>query len=705
MWLIVGNAIIGQTANIIPDPAVLCANGSILIDGNPSGGTLPYIGHSWTGSGVSYLDNPNIQSPVFSGAPANTYTLTYTVTDGDGNTDVDDIIITVNPLLPVSISITASANPICAGTSVTFTATPINGGTTPLYQWQVNGANVGANSPTYNYTPANGDIVTVVLTSSETCTSGDPATSNSLTMIVNPILPVSVSIAASTTTVCTGASVTFTASPTNGGTTPTYQWRVNSNPQGTNSPTFTYSPANGDNVLVVLTSSETCVLDNPATSNTVSITHYDPLLPGSINTTTSQFCLGGTGPIGGTNPPFGPATGGSGSLSYTWQIQVGCTGPWVDISGTNTTSYTPVPPATTACFRRKVTDAICFTEAFTESKTFEIYPELVSQNIEPTPINLTVCSGTSISATFTGGSGGFPGAYTDVYEYSINGGTNWTTYIPSDGISTAGLSGNNIIQIRTRRIATGVDGCDYGEYVTVSWSVNPLPTATISGTTAVCQSAAALFVTFTGADGTAPYTFTYNINGGTNSTVTTISGNSVTVSAPTGTAGTFIYNLVGVQDASSTACYQVQTGSATITVIPYNTITLTSAAGTDQQTRCINTAVTDITYSTTGATDATFSGLPAGVSGSWIGNVVTISGTPTVSGPFSYTVTLIGGCGTVNATGTITVTPNNTVTAASSTPTLCINTALTNITHTTTGATGIGISNRITRRCICSLGI
>ncbi len=54
-------------------------------------------------------------------------------------------------------------------------------------------------------------------------------------------------------------------------------------------------------------------------------------------------------------------------------------------------------------------------------------------------------------------------------------------------------------------------------------------------------------------------------------------------------------------------------------------------------------------------------------------------------------VPLTGGCGSVTATGTITVTPNNTVTAASSTPTLCINTALSPaITHTTTGATGIG---------------
>src|ERR1019366_9878862 len=65
------------------------------------------------------------------------------------------------------------------------------------------------------------------------------------------------------------------------------------------------------------------------------------------------------------------------------------------------------------------------------------------------------------------------------------------------------------------------------------------------------------------------------------------------------------------------------------------------------------------------------------------------SGTPTASGTFNYSIPLTGGCGTVNATGTITVTPASTVGSASSTPTLCLNIALTNITHTTTGATGI----------------
>jgi hypothetical protein len=84
-------------------------------------------------------------------------------------------------------------------------------------------------------------------------------------------------------------------------------------------------------------------------------------------------------------------------------------------------------------------------------------------------------------------------------------------------------------------------------------------------------------------------------------------------------------------------------------------ITLTSAPGTDNQTVCVNTAITPITYSTTGATGATFLGLPAGVTGTFSDGNITISGTPTVTGTFNYTVTLRGGCGNVTATGTLVV--------------------------------------------------
>jgi uncharacterized repeat protein (TIGR02543 family) len=136
-----------------------------------------------------------------------------------------------------------------------------------------------------------------------------------------------------------------------------------------------------------------------------------------------------------------------------------------------------------------------------------------------------------------------------------------------------------------------------------------------------------------------------------------------------------------------TGCESATRASSTITLSADNT----ASAASSSPTLSINTALTNITHATTGATGiGTATGLPAGVTAAWASNTITISGTPTASGTFSYSIPLTGGCGSVNATGSITVTGDNTAGAASSSPTVCINTALTNITHTTTGATGIG---------------
>jgi hypothetical protein len=183
--------------------------------------------------------------------------------------------ITVNPNIPASVSIAASATTICSGTSVTFTATPTNGGSTPSYQWYVGATPVGTNSANFTSSAlTNGNSVSVVMTSNATCISGSPATSNSISITVNPTLTASVSIAASATTICSGTSVTFTATPTNGGASPSYQWKVNGVNVGTNSETFTSSAlTNGDTVSVVMTSNASpCLTGSPATSNSISMT-------------------------------------------------------------------------------------------------------------------------------------------------------------------------------------------------------------------------------------------------------------------------------------------------------------------------------------------------------------------------------------------------------------------------------------------------
>jgi gliding motility-associated-like protein len=90
-------------------------------------------------------------------------------------------------------SLAASATTVCEGTEVTFTATPTNEGTAPAYAWFVNGYVVnGQFSAIFSYIPANGDAVYVKLTSSETCTSGNPATSNTLIISLLNIDPIAI---------------------------------------------------------------------------------------------------------------------------------------------------------------------------------------------------------------------------------------------------------------------------------------------------------------------------------------------------------------------------------------------------------------------------------------------------------------------------------------------------------------------------------
>lgn len=116
--------------------------------------------------------------------------------------------VTINPNLTPAVSIAASpAGPICAGTSVTFTATPTNGGTVPVYQWKLNGVNVGTNASTYiNAALMNGDVVTCVLTSNATpCLTTPQATSN----------PITITTAGPTATgviICAGGSGSLTSS-------------------------------------------------------------------------------------------------------------------------------------------------------------------------------------------------------------------------------------------------------------------------------------------------------------------------------------------------------------------------------------------------------------------------------------------------------------------------------------------------------------
>ena len=114
--------------------------------------------------------------------------------------------------------------------------------------------------------------------------------------------------------------------------------------------------------------------------------------------------------------------------------------------------------------------------------------------------------------------------------------------------------------------------------------------------------------------------------------------------------------------------------------------------GSETQTVCVNTAIDVIKYSTYKATGANISwspSAPAGISISPItGNVVTISGIPTVAGTYNYTLTL-SGCGSpITKNGSITVTPLANITSVNGADNICI-TETTQYTAIFSNGTGV----------------
>jgi gliding motility-associated-like protein len=267
----------------------------------------------------STANSGNISAGIPGGTPAGTGYLIRVVSSNPLATGSSFGPFTVNPAVTPSVSISANpGNTICAGSPVTFTASPVNGGS-PSYQWQVNGSNIGgATAATFSSsTLSNGDVVTVVMTSTAACATPATVTSNSITMTVNPVLTPSVSISANPgNTICAGSPVTFTASPVNGGS-PSYQWQVNgSNIGGATAATFSSSTfSNGDVVTVVMTSTAACATPATVTSNSITMT-VNPVLTPSVSISANPgntICAGS--PVTFTASPVN-----GGSPSYQWQV-------------------------------------------------------------------------------------------------------------------------------------------------------------------------------------------------------------------------------------------------------------------------------------------------------------------------------------------------------------------------------------------------
>lgn len=288
------NASVSPTVSITASNTTVCSNTPVDFAATANTGAATF--YQWMVNGV----NKGTNSANFTYTPADKDKITCKISvTGNCFTDTvalsNEISLTVNAATDSpAITIAASQNNICAGANVSFTATPANGGTTPVYQWQVNGVNAGANNASFSSASLqNGDKVSCMLTSNQACLTNTTATSSVITMQVNPLITPTISIAADKTEVCKNENVIVTATVANAGNAPQYQWKINGNTvPGTDASFASAAFNNGDQVSCVLTSNAACAV-NPALSNTISI-KVNPLVTATVSITAApgRICKG-----------------------------------------------------------------------------------------------------------------------------------------------------------------------------------------------------------------------------------------------------------------------------------------------------------------------------------------------------------------------------------------------------------------------------
>ncbi|MDQ3051177.1 MAG: PKD domain-containing protein, partial [Bacteroidota bacterium] len=578
----IGVAVRNLVVNANPTPVI---NGTTTfcqgLNYNLNAG-IGYTDYLWSGGATTQLLNVT-----------NSGTYTVTVTNANGCTGTDSQVVTVNPLPTPTISGDLS---ICQGFNTTLTA---NAGY-PTYQWST-----GVNTQTINLNTAT--TVTVTVTDLNGCTNN-----TSVTTVVNPN-PVPVIIG--NNIICQGQSTSFNAGPGY-----TYLWSNGALTQTTN--VNTAGP-----YTVTVTDANGCVgyAVRNLTVNaipTAAISGIDTICAGQA--TSIQVNFGGPGPYTYTyfdgvanqgpfttgaavaNIPVSPAATSGYTLVNV--SNANCTG---TISGIANISVTPLPTAqitgtTDICIGGNTNVSINFTGVgpytysytagatvfgpFTTSNDPEIINVLpgttttygltatvigagcvgntnpatatVTVNSLPTVAvtgNNTICSGepTDLIFNFTG---------TGPYTYSYSNGT--TTFgpftTPNDPATVTVTPG---ITTTYTPVSISDANCTGSVAGAAAITVNPLPSATISGTAAICDGASTdLSILFTG---TGPYSYSYN--DGTN-----IFGPFVTNQNPViinvSPNNTTTYGITTVSDAN---CTGNGAGSAAITVIPLPTSDLT----------------------------------------------------------------------------------------------------------------------------------
>lgn len=483
-----------------PSNQTTCETGSAQFTTSAQGGlSVTYQWQYYDGLNWINLTNSTINGATFSGVTTSQVTITNppaanwngvqfrcNVTNDCGDLATNVVTLTVNPI--VSITTQPTNQQACAG-SVNSTFSVVAGGTGPYtYTWQYyDGSNwntvadgTPANADYTNETTANlnitGDIAPgtyqyrVIVGGG----CGSPVTSNTVTLTINALPNAGLTVTAQAGTVCTGTGTNIQVANSENGIS--YQLRIGTTPVG--------SPVTGNGSIInlptgnltsnttfnVLATNANCSVQLTQTA-TVNV-EQTPVNPTLSNKTPNQATVCQSSQVSAT---FNAGSGGT-TDEFRYSLDNG--GTWNTYNpGDNLTAGTQ-----TILIQGRRNAAVCTPGTWTTLATWNVELTPVAPVLTKNPNTAAVCDGVNVSASLnTAGSGG---SGTSTYEYRTKSGGNWGSwqiYTLGDNISTTGLEE---VEIRATQNATVCSPAAN----TYSWTVNPLPTASISGTTPACQS-------------------------------------------------------------------------------------------------------------------------------------------------------------------------------------------------------------------------
>jgi PKD repeat protein len=262
----------------------------------PSGGTGGYT-YSWTLNGNQISTSQDFS---YSFSSSGTYTLTVTITDSVGKTTTASVTVSIhsNP----SISISSSQNPSDVGNSVTFSSSETGGTGALTYSWLVNGLQEST-SPSFSYSFSSASTYYINVTVVD---SDGHSASYSLKETVNP--DPSVTIHASHNPSDAGIAVNFTSSIAGGTPGYTYAWTINGENYSTPYVNYTFTSPGTYSVSLQITDKN----GNTASDQIEEVVNPDPTVVIDAQYTRVDQGVNDT--------LYASISGGTSPFNYTWSI-------------------------------------------------------------------------------------------------------------------------------------------------------------------------------------------------------------------------------------------------------------------------------------------------------------------------------------------------------------------------------------------------